>query len=180
VRGVTLGCDTNHMPRVTFSLSSINCSRRGHGMTAETASAHLRYILEQQSEKVRKPKSSVLFRRGDKASGMFIVLSGKVRLDLGVDSALSHTCGEGALVGLPSTLTRRDYSMTATVTEDAELGYWTPEGLESLLREQPDLCHPLLLILGEWIAEERDSEREFTRTNEGGEHERRWQNGRAI
>jgi len=141
-------------------------------MTAETASAHLRYILEQQSEKVRKPKSSVLFRRGDKASGMFIVLSGKVRLDLGVDSALSHTCGEGAL--------RRDYGMTATVTEDAELGYWTPEGLESLLREQPDLCNPLLLILGEWIAEERDSEREFTRTNEGGEHERRWQNGRAI
>ena len=100
-------------------------------MTAETASAHLRYILEQKSEKVRKPKSSVLFRRGDKALGMFVVLSGKVSLDLGVDSALTHSCGEGALVGLPSTLTRRNYSMTATVTDDAELGYWTPEGLES-------------------------------------------------
>jgi CRP-like cAMP-binding protein len=85
-------------------------------MSAETASDHLRYILEQWSEKVRKPKSTVLFRRGDKASGMFIVLSGRVSLDLGVDSAFSHTCGEGALVGLPSTLTQRNYSMTATVT----------------------------------------------------------------
>ena len=47
---------------------------------------------------------------------MFVVLSGKVRLDLGVDSAVGRTCGQGALVGLPSTLTRQHYSMTATVT----------------------------------------------------------------
>jgi CRP-like cAMP-binding protein len=136
-------------------------------MRTETASVHLRYILEHRGENVHKPKSTVLFRRGDKASGMFVVLSGKVSLDLGVDSALSHSCGEGALVGLPSTLTRRNYSMTATVTEDAELGYWTPEGLESLLRKQPDLCQPLLQILGERISEDRDLEREFVGTNDG-------------
>jgi len=136
-------------------------------MRTETASVHLRYILEHRGENVHKPKSTVLFRRGDKASGMFVVPSGKVSLDLGVDSALSHSCGEGALVGLPSTLTRRNYSMTATVTEDAELGYWTPEELESLLRKQPDLCQPLLQILGERIAEDRDLEREFVGTNNG-------------
>jgi len=149
-------------------------------MATETASVHLRYILEHRCEKVRKPKCSVLFRRGDKASGMFVVLSGKVSLALGVDSALSHSCSEGALVGLPSTLTRRSYSMTATVTEDAELGYWTPDGLESLLREEPDLCQPLLQILGERIAEERDSERELVGTKKDGEYERRSQNGKGI
>ncbi len=54
-----------------------------------------------------------------------------------------------ALVGLPSTLTRRIYCMTATVTEDAELGFWSPEALDSLLHNRPDLCQQLLVILGD-------------------------------
>jgi CRP-like cAMP-binding protein len=84
---------------------------------------------------------------------MFVVLGGKVRLDLGVDSAIGRTCGPGALVGLPSPLTRNNYSMTATVTEDAELGFWSPDALDSLLHNRPDLWQPLLAILGERIAE---------------------------
>jgi CRP-like cAMP-binding protein len=128
-------------------------------MTSEPASAYLRYILEQRSEKIRKPKSTVLFRRGDKASGMFVILSGKVSLDLGVDSVVGRSYGAGALVGLPSTLTRQNYSMTATVAEDAEVAFLSPEGLESLLIEHPDLCHPLLVILGEKIAESREDEK---------------------
>ena len=112
-------------------------------MTSETASAHLRYVLLQCSEKIRKPESTVLFRRGDKACGMFVVFSGKVSLDLGVDSIMGRSYGAGALVGLPSTLTRQSYSMTATVTEDAELGFLTPDALEGLLRQHPDLYPPL-------------------------------------
>jgi CRP-like cAMP-binding protein len=128
-------------------------------MTSEAASAHLRYILEQRSEKVRKPKSTVLFRRGDRACGMFVVLSGRVSLDLGVDSVVGRSYGAGALVGLPSTLTRQNYSMTAMVTEDAELGFVSPEALESLLHQHPDLCQPLLLILGEKVAGSHEDER---------------------
>ena len=90
---------------------------------------------------------------------MFVVLSGQVRLDLGVDSAVGRTCGQGALVGLPSTLTRQNYSMTATVTEDAELGYWSPDALDSLLHTHPDFCRPLLAILGAKITENHEVER---------------------
>ena len=128
-------------------------------MSEDTASANLQHVLEQRSERVRKPTSTVLFRLGEKASGMFFVLSGKVRLDLGVDSAFGRTYGPGALVGLPSTLTRHNYSMTATVTEDAELGFWSPDALDSLLHSRPDLCQPLLAILGEKIAENHEVER---------------------
>jgi CRP-like cAMP-binding protein len=78
-------------------------------MGDDTASANLHRVLEQGSEIVHRAKSTVLFRRGEKASGMFVVLSGKVRLDLVVDSAVGRTCGQGALVGLPSTLTRQKY-----------------------------------------------------------------------
>lgn len=128
-------------------------------MTSEAASVHLPYVLLQCAEKIRRPKSTVLFRRGDKACGVFLVFTGKVSLDLGVDSIVGRSYGAGALVGLPSTLTRQNYSMTATVTEDAELGFLTPDALESLLRQHPDLYPPLLFILGEKVAESREDER---------------------
>jgi CRP-like cAMP-binding protein len=85
---------------------------------------------------------------------MFLVLKGTVSLDFGVDGAvgLTSTYGAGALVGLPATLARRDYSMTATVTHDAELGFLTAEALESLLRIHPEFCLELLGILGAKIA----------------------------
>jgi CRP-like cAMP-binding protein len=80
---------------------------------------------------------------------MFVVFSGNISLDFGVNTPLARSCGPGALVGLPSTITGCNYSMTATVTQDAELGFWTPGALESLLRDRPELCHQLLTILGE-------------------------------
>ena len=95
---------------------------------------------------------------------MFVVLSGRVRLDLGVDSLLARAYGAGALVGLPSTITRQDYSMTATVMEDAELGFVSPDEFEALLREHPDLYHPLLVMLGEKVAESREDEKALLAT----------------
>ena len=122
-------------------------------MALYTAPVRLQTVLEQQGQPVRKPKASVLFRRGEKASGMFVVLSGKVSLDFGVDSVFARSYGPGALVGLPATLTGRNYAMTATVTEDAELVFWTPKALSSLLRIHSDFCQELLEILGEKMAE---------------------------
>jgi CRP-like cAMP-binding protein len=119
-----------------------------------TAHPDLHMALEERCERVRKSRSTVLFRRGEKAFGMFLILKGTVSLDFGVDSSvgLANTYGPGALVGLPATLTGRDYSMTATVTDDAELGFLTARAVESLLREQPDLCQQLLTILSAKIA----------------------------
>jgi CRP-like cAMP-binding protein len=135
-------------------------------MPYDTASVNLLYVLKQRSEKLHMLRSTVLFQRGDKAAGMFVVLSGKVSLDLGIDSAIARACGPGALVGLPSTLTRHSYSMTATVTEDAELGFWSPDALDSLLRNRPDLCQSLLAILAERIAENHEVERALVTRDE--------------
>jgi CRP-like cAMP-binding protein len=105
--------------------------------------------LERCCERVEKPRWTVLFRRGEKALGMFLVLRGTVNLDFGVDAAtgLGSTCGPGALVGLPATLSGGKYSMTATVTDEAELGLIRTPVLLSLLRERPELCQQLLTIL---------------------------------
>jgi len=124
-----------------------------------TARLELQFALEQRCEKVRKAKSAVLFRRGEKGSGMFVILSGKVNLDFGVDSPLTRSYGPGALLGLPATITRSNYSMTATVTEDAELGFLTSTALDSLLREHSDLCKPLLAILGQRVIENNEMQK---------------------
>jgi CRP/FNR family transcriptional regulator, cyclic AMP receptor protein len=110
---------------------------------------HLYPALEQCCERVNKSKWTVLFRRGEKAYGMFLVIRGTVKLDFGVDcaTALGSNCGPGALVGLPATLSGGNYSMTATVTEDAELGLVSSPMLVSLLRKNPELCQQLLSIL---------------------------------
>jgi len=123
-------------------------------MACYIAHSDLYVALEQRCDRVRKPRSTVLFRRGEKAFGMFLVLRGTVSLDFGVDAstALATACGPGALVGLPATLTRTNYSMTATVTDDAELGLLTPQDLVSLLRKQPELRQQLLTILSAKVA----------------------------
>jgi CRP-like cAMP-binding protein len=122
-------------------------------MTCYIPPTDLQTALQQTRVIVYKPKSSVLFRRGEKAFALFVVLSGKVSLDFGVDSALARSYGPGALVGLPATLTGRNYTMTATVTENAELVAWTAEALDALLRNRPDLRQQLLTVLGERVAE---------------------------
>lgn len=123
-------------------------------MACNIASPDLYDALEGCCDKVRKSKSTVLFRRGDKAFGMYLVLRGTVSLDFGVDgsAAVATVCGAGALVGLPATLSGGNYSMTATVADDAELGFITPESLVLLLRENPELCQELLRILSDKIA----------------------------
>jgi CRP/FNR family transcriptional regulator, cyclic AMP receptor protein len=114
---------------------------------------HLYSALEQCCERVKKPKWTVLFRRGEKAYGMFLVITGTVHLDFGVDSAaaLGSTCGPGALVGLPATLSGGNYSMTATVTDESELGLISTPLLVSLLHKNPELCRELLTILSSKI-----------------------------
>jgi CRP-like cAMP-binding protein len=132
-------------------------------MVACGTPASLQTVLEEDCEKIRKPRYSVLFRCGEKAFGMFVVLDGTVSLDFGMDSPLARIYGQGALVGLPATVTRRNYSMTATVTEDAELGFWSPEMLESLLRDHPEFCCQLLAILGERVIDNNENAEQATR-----------------
>jgi CRP-like cAMP-binding protein len=102
---------------------------------------NLQTALEQHCERISKPRSTVLFRCGEKAFGLFVVFSGNVSLGFGVESALTRSYGPGALVGLPATLTGRSYCMTATVTEDA------------------DLCRQLLTVLGERMAENSEMQK---------------------
>lgn len=121
----------------------------------------LNAMLAACCEKFQEPKHTVLFKRGEPAFGMFLVLEGKVSLDFGVDGAnpLNSSYGPGALVGLPAALTGRNYSMTATITEDAEVGFVSIKALKHLLGEHPELCEQLLTILSERLAVQNEQVR---------------------
>ena len=123
-------------------------------MACYIAHSDLYAALERRCERVRKRRSTVLFRRGEKAFGMFLVIRGTVSLDFGVDAStvLANVCGPGALVGLPATLSRTNYSMTATVTEDAELGFLARRDLVSLLHQHAELRQHVLAILSAKVA----------------------------
>ena len=110
-------------------------------------------LLEQSCEKIRKPRCSVLFRRGEKPFGVFLLLSGAVSLDLGIDQPLVRYYGPGALLGLSATLTKHNYSMTATATEDAEVGFLSNQVLDSLIRNNADFCRYVLTMLSERMLE---------------------------
>lgn len=124
---------------------------------ATSSVSDLHTFLQQSCARIRKSKNSTLFREGEKAFGVFVVLRGTVRVDFGVDCPLSRSYGAGALLGLPATITKRRYSMTATVTEDAEGGIWTPGALNSLLLENPELSQQLLVLLCERMAENNET-----------------------
>ena len=118
-------------------------------MPRYSAPADLKALLLQCCKKIQKTRDTVLFKRGEVTLGMFLVLRGRVSLDFGVDgsSPLNKAYGPGALIGLPATLTGRTYSMTATVTDDAELGFVSSEALKALLHAQPQACQELLTML---------------------------------
>src|SRR5215469_4241236 len=113
----------------------------------------LQETLEQEGERIFKRTGEVLFHRGNEALLVFVLLSGKVSLDFGVDSSLARCYGPGALIGLPTTLTRQRYRMTATVLEGAELSMWNCSQLNTLLRKRRDFCEQMLVILGQRMAE---------------------------
>jgi len=154
---LTASCDSGHTRSAPFQprLLSATCERSS-SLAAYTNSPALPAALLAGGEKLFRPKSAVLFRGSERAFGMFVVLRGMVRLDFGADSIRSRSYGPGTLVGLPATITRSNYLMTATVTEDAELLFWSSKALELLLHERPELCQQLLVIMGERLAEHQE------------------------
>lgn len=70
-------------------------------MAKHTSPNNLQTALEKRCERVFMQKSAVLFRRGEKEFGLFLILSGKVSLDFGADTPYTRCHGPGALMGLP-------------------------------------------------------------------------------
>ena len=112
--------------------------------------------LTRLSSSVTMPKGAILFRCGDRVSGIFVIHRGVVRMSLdGADSVFpARKLGPGEIVGLPATLTG-NYSLSAEVTEDAELGFVPAQRITDLFECSPRLCLTAMRLIGEEVARTR-------------------------
>jgi len=113
----------------------------------------LRSIILRNSEAVHAKAGTTLFREGDKVRGMYLVVSGKV--DLLLHSAglvsLQRPTTSGCLLGVPASINRHPYSLTAVVREDAELRFVSTQELAKLMKAEPTLTMQLVTMLSEEV-----------------------------
>jgi CRP-like cAMP-binding protein len=117
------------------------------------ADDQLQSILLRHSETMHAKAGTTLFCEGDKVRGMYLVVSGKV--DLMLHSAglvsMQRQATAGCLLGVPASINRHPYSLTATVSEDAELRFVSTQQLAKLMESEPALTMQLIAMLSEEV-----------------------------
>ena len=124
-----------------------------HQPTAEAfaAKAELIAALQQRSSLNTHSKGTVLFRQGDPARGVFLLLEGSARLLLHRDDNRTvqvRTVGPGYLLGLPGTILSRAYLFTAKLAQDSRVAFIESADLLGFLRQHSDLCFDVVELLG--------------------------------
>ena len=119
----------------------------------------LKECLIESGSQVRYSRGDFLFQRGDEVRGVFLILSGKVRLGLGNKSNAfpSRDLGPGNLLGLPATLSDSPYSLTAKVIANTEVVYLSRTAMLELLSTHSKLCFEVMNLLSEQLAETRNA-----------------------
>jgi CRP-like cAMP-binding protein len=122
-------------------------------------SAELRAALERLATIVFKPKGTILFRRGDDVSGVFLIRSGRVSLGLDCETSVfpDRILGPGAIAGLPATVSGSPYSLCARTLEDSELAFVARKAVMECLYNNPILCFQVMDMLSGEISDIRSA-----------------------
>ena len=131
-------------------------------MPGTKISPELNKALQSAAKAVKKKEGALLFRAGAQARGVYLVKSGRVRLQLEGAGGLypTRTLGPGAIVGIPATVSGEPYSLTAEAVEDCELAFISRKQLLALLRENTTAALQILQILSEEIYQMRNTARQ--------------------
>ena len=102
--------------------------------------ASLRAAVVREAEWVDVPKGEALFVAGDPDDGMYVVLSGRLRIDEPDELGRSRSRGEarpGATIGELGMLTGRPRATTVTAVRDSRLARIPHDGFERLATAYP-------------------------------------------
>ena len=113
------------------------------------ASAELISTLEPYGSELTHPADRVLFERGEKAKGLFVLKSGSAKIS--VPGALDRAVGPGALLGVPGTLSKGTYSLTAVLLEESRVLFVPAERVSELIAAHPDVGFQMVQILSREI-----------------------------
>ena len=109
--------------------------------------------LAGQLEHVHVAVGEVIFRQGDAGEGLFLVLSGRVRLTVAAEGA-EHTLydlGRGAIVGEMALLTDRPRAATVHAVRDTDLLLLRVSSFRSLVERSPVLVAGMVRLLADRV-----------------------------
>ncbi len=117
------------------------------------ADEQLQTIILRHSKTVHAESGTTLFREGEKVKGMYLIVSGKVDLQLHSAGLVSmqRQPTAGCLLGVPASINQQPYSLTAKVCEEAELRFISTQELAKLMRAEPTLTMQLVAMLSEEV-----------------------------
>lgn len=125
------------------------------------ASPALRQALQDLGQVSAAAAGSLLFQVGEKPLGVFLVLEGKVTLTLAENGVhYKRTVGPGSVLGLPSTMCLKPYSLTAQIVEPLRCVFVAGDVVKEFLRTRPDLCFEVVEILAREVREMRQATEE--------------------
>jgi CRP-like cAMP-binding protein len=117
------------------------------------ASPELAEALSPYGSALNHPAHKVLFERGQKAYGLFLLQSGSAKLS--APGAFDRSVGPGALLGVPGTLSKGLYSLSAELLEESQVLFIPSERVTALLTEHPQIGFQLVQLLSREIQELR-------------------------
>lgn len=127
------------------------------------ASTELSEALAAYGSTLTHPGNTTLFVRGQKAKGLFLLYSGSARLS--IPGALDRSVGPGALLGVPGTLSKGIYSLTADLIEESQVLFVPSEQVTELMADHPLLGFQMLQLLSREIQALRERISELNGTH---------------
>ena len=100
----------------------------------------IRAPLEKLAVSQKFPVGSFLFQCGDPVNGVYLVRSGRVALSLPHTPESPRMAGPGSVLGIPSSVCARPYSLTAENLEPVEVGFISAAEFVAVLKQHPVIC----------------------------------------
>jgi predicted acylesterase/phospholipase RssA/CRP-like cAMP-binding protein len=108
-----------------------------------------RLELAGQLEPVAVASGQVIFRQGDAGDGLYLVVSGRLRVSVAADGPdrMLYDVGRGAIVGEMALLTDRPRAATVSAVRDSDLLLLRVSSFTSLLERSPALVAGMIRLL---------------------------------
>lgn len=117
------------------------------------ASPLLCFELQRLGRREQVSTGSLLFHKGDKNRGVFLVLSGRFALSSGEDPIrITRIAEKGSLLGLPATVRNKAYSLTAEATADAEVCVISAKAFRKMMSTNTLLGLTVVSMLAEEVS----------------------------
>jgi NTE family protein len=110
-----------------------------------------RLDLARALEPVHMPAGEVVFRQGDPGDGLYLVVSGRLRVTVAAEGGerMLHDLGRGAVVGEIALLTDRPRSASVHAVRDTDLQLLRAPVFQALAERSPALMSGMMRLLAD-------------------------------